>query len=133
MGMMQKPPVFADFTVSPVSGMAPLTVKCSDKSVGNPTRYHYNFGDGTTMTGPNPEHTYRLPGTYNISLTVTKFDKTSGTMLSSTTTKENAVTVSGGPLLQLVADFTASPIAGDSAADGPVHRPVFRKSDILQL
>ena len=56
-----KPSFLADFTVSPVSGNPPLTVKCTDKSVGNPTRYTYNFGDGVNVTGPNPSHTYRFP------------------------------------------------------------------------
>ena len=57
-----KPTFSADFTVSPVSGTAPLTVKCTDKSVGNPTFFIYNFGDGVNVTGPNPVHTYRVPG-----------------------------------------------------------------------
>ena len=113
-GADERPPFSADFTVSPGSGVAPLTVKCSDKSIGNPISYHYNFGDGTSMTGPNPEHTYRLPGTYNISLTITKFDTTSGSMLSNTTTKKNAVTVTGGPRMQPVAAFTASPVQGSA-------------------
>jgi PKD repeat protein len=108
----EKPPFLADFMVSPLSGMAPLTVKCSDKSIGNPTRYHYDFGDGTSTTGPNPEHTYRLPGTYNITLTITKFDQASGFMLTSTTTKENVVTITGGPSLHLVAGFSAGPVQG---------------------
>ncbi|MEI6293057.1 MAG: NosD domain-containing protein, partial [Methanomicrobiales archaeon] len=31
-----KPSFYADFTVSPISGNAPLTVQCLDKSIGNP-------------------------------------------------------------------------------------------------
>jgi PKD repeat protein len=61
-----KPTFQANFTVSPTSGMAPLTVKCTDTSIGKPTWFSYNFGDGITMSGPNPVHTYRFPGTYSI-------------------------------------------------------------------
>lgn len=33
--------------------------------------YTWDFGDGTTGSGPNPDHTYRTPGVYVVSLTVT--------------------------------------------------------------
>ncbi len=36
-------------------------------------KYHWNFGDGKTGTGPNPSHTYAIPGTYKVLLTVTDF------------------------------------------------------------
>ena len=62
-----KPTFLADFRVSPVTGMAPLAVRCTDNSIGNPTRYFYDFGDGPNMTGSTPVHTYQFPGTYNIS------------------------------------------------------------------
>ncbi|WUH98695.1 beta-propeller fold lactonase family protein [Spirillospora sp. NBC_00431] len=40
---------------------------------GEIARYDWTFGDGTTRPdgGPNPTHTYRRPGTYTATLTVT--------------------------------------------------------------
>ncbi len=107
-----QPQFFADFTVSPASGVAPLTVKCIDQSVGNPTRYNYDFGDGFNMSGPNPSHTYRFQGSYNITMTVSKFDKTFATMISNSTTKRNIVTVTKIPFTFPVASFRANPLNG---------------------
>jgi PKD repeat protein len=106
------PEFFADFTVSPVAGIAPLTVQCTDRSVGEPTRYYYDFGDGTGMAGPNPVHTYRFPGTYTVTLTITKFNSTTQSVMTSTSTKTNVVTVGRVPFVRPVAKFTASPTQG---------------------
>ena len=107
-----KPTFYADFTVSPTTGTVPLTVKCTDKSIGNPTRYVYNFGDGVNMTGPNPVHTYKVPGVYTITLTITKYNATSNSMLSSAATKTNVISVNSIPSVPLVSKFIASPVSG---------------------
>ena len=85
----------ADFAVSPVNGTAPLTVECIDKSIGNPTRFMYDFGDSPNVIGPNPVHTYRLPGTYNITLSITKYNSTTNSIMGASTTKTGVVTVTG--------------------------------------
>ena len=36
--------------------------------------YSWEFGDGETATGPDPEHRYDEPGTYNVRLTLTGED-----------------------------------------------------------
>lgn len=64
------PPV-ADFTGSPASGTAPLTVAFTDTSTGSPTNWLWDFGDGATSTEQNPLHTYSTAGTYTVSLTIT--------------------------------------------------------------
>ena len=60
-----------DFSASPVTGNAPLTVYFSDQSTGmsNPTWY-WEFGDGITSTDQNPTHIYPA-GNYTVTLTVT--------------------------------------------------------------
>ncbi|MEI7435096.1 MAG: PKD domain-containing protein, partial [Methanomicrobiales archaeon] len=105
-------PILANFTVSPTNGMAPLTVKCTDKSTGKPSMLIYNFGDGSNVTGPNPVHTYKFPGNYTISLTITKYNPATGSVESSVATKTNVITVSKVPFVMPVAKFMASPTSG---------------------
>jgi PKD repeat protein len=62
------PPV-ANFSASPTSGTAPLTVNFSDTSTGTVTGWSWSFGDGGTSTTQNPAHTYTATGTYTVSLT----------------------------------------------------------------
>lgn len=62
----------ANFSRTPSSGTAPLTVHFTDQSSNNPTSWSWSFGDGTYSTSQNPpDHVYTVAGTYNVSLTVT--------------------------------------------------------------
>ncbi|KKG65656.1 PKD domain-containing protein [Methanosarcina mazei] len=62
----------AEFSADVTSGYAPLTVKFTDKSPGNPTEWKWNFGDGSpiidgfTLTYQNPTHTYEKAGVYEV-------------------------------------------------------------------
>jgi PKD repeat protein len=53
----------------PIAGMAPLTVRFTDKSTGDITWWRWNFGDGTPVVEGsgeeyrNPEHTYKTVNT----------------------------------------------------------------------
>ena len=109
-----KPSLYADFSVSRTTGTAPLTVKCTDKSIGDPDRYMYNFGDGVNVSGPNPVHTYRFPGVYTITLTIMKYNTTTNSMMSSPMTKTNVITVNSIPFISPVAKFAASPVTGNA-------------------
>ena len=60
----------AFFTMRPMSGIAPLTVAFTDRSMGTPLAWEWNFGDGTTSTEQNPVHTYTGTGTYTVTLRV---------------------------------------------------------------
>jgi C1A family cysteine protease len=64
------PPVDAKFSCSPVYGVAPLDVKFTDLSTGNPTQWSWSFGDGGTSTQQNPTHTYTTAGSYTVGLMV---------------------------------------------------------------
>ena len=47
------------------------TVRFTDKSTGNPTSWHWDFGDGKSSIERNPVHTYISCGIYNATLEVT--------------------------------------------------------------
>ncbi|HOW05001.1 PKD domain-containing protein, partial [Methanospirillum hungatei] len=97
------PPPVAMFEATPLSGSAPLTVQFTDLSIGPPTSYAWDFGDGGTSTEANPSHVYSAGGTYTVKLTV----KNSGG--SHTMTRENYISVGGSGI---VADFSGTPTSG---------------------
>ena len=60
----------ANFTINNVCQGNPVNPSnLSSIEEGNLT-YHWNFGDGSTATIPEPNHTYALPGTYPVTLKV---------------------------------------------------------------
>ena len=100
------PPPVANFSANVTSGDAPLTVRFMDESIGDPTSWEWDFGDGGNSTEKNPEYTYRIPGTYTVSLTVSNDAGTN----TSAKTDYIRVTDPAGPLS---ADFEANTIAGE--------------------
>jgi PKD repeat protein len=100
--MVQNPsaPV-ANFTASPMTGFAPLTVAFADISTGSINSRLWDFGDGTTSTVQNPTHVFNAVGTYTVNLTVTGYG-------GSTTMSKQIAVLSPVP----VANFTATPTSG---------------------
>ena len=96
------PPPVAQFTGSPTSGCAPLTVSFTDQSTGQITSWSWTLGDGGTSIMQNPSYQYTTAGIYTVSLTVT------GPTGSNTNTKTNYITVSTVP----VANFSGTPTSG---------------------
>ena len=94
-----------DFEGVPTEGDAPLTVQFTDKSLGIPTAWAWEFGDGTNSSERNPQHIYQNPGVYTVSLTA------SNIVSSQKKTKENYITVRE-PVKPPVADFNATPRSG---------------------
>ncbi|HOT02774.1 MAG TPA: PKD domain-containing protein [Methanolinea sp.] len=86
-------PLIADFSASPMTGTAPLTVRFTDKSTGDPRYFVYEFGDGFKSMSPNPVHIYRKSGTYSVTLTVLAVDKDTGKIVSNSTIRKNLIVV----------------------------------------
>ncbi len=62
----------AGFSANVTSGAAPLTVKFSQYSTGDPTTWEWDFGDEQTSSLSSPVHTYTSPGSYTVTLTVSR-------------------------------------------------------------
>ena len=58
----------ANFSGTPLSGLAPLTVQFTDLTSGGSAFWAWKFGDGATNATQNPSHVYTTPGTYTVSL-----------------------------------------------------------------
>jgi uncharacterized delta-60 repeat protein len=73
-GSANQPPV-AVLSADTLNGTAPLTVNFSSAGSsdpdGNIVSYHWDFGDQTTSTQPNPSHVFNTAGSYTVILTVT--------------------------------------------------------------
>ncbi len=95
----------SNFATYPVTGNAPLTLTFNDLSQGNPTSWQWDFDSDGIIDSEDqyPEHTYEFSGDYTVTLTVTNEEETS------TFTKENYVSVSGG--------LAYGDVNGDTAVD----------------
>jgi M6 family metalloprotease-like protein len=96
------PPV-ADFTGTPTSGPAPLTVAFTDQSTGLVDAWAWGFGDGAVADVQHPSHVYTAPGSYDVSLT------TSNAGGSDTEAKAGYIIVLPDPP---AAEFSAAPSMG---------------------
>jgi PKD repeat protein len=77
----ENPPI-VEVTVTPASGMEPLTVDvdCAVLSGGRqPFAYVINFSDGTIFAGQHASHVYPQNGTYSVTCSVTDADNDVGT------------------------------------------------------
>jgi PKD repeat protein len=110
--IVTSPPFYADFEGYPREGYVPLTVYFTDISSGEPFRWYYRFGDGSTSSAQNPVHTYRYPGTYTVTLTIMKLEHSK--IYTTVTEKTGYVTVKGAPGSELAAQFTARPETGEA-------------------
>ncbi|WP_210649238.1 PKD domain-containing protein [Nocardioides sp. SYSU D00065] len=70
-------------------------IGCADLGPGTADlTYAWDFGDGSTATGPDPDHTYARPGTYTATVTVARGSGAHAGHLSVSDTVQ--VTVGGG-------------------------------------
>jgi len=81
----------AMFSADVVSGTVPLAVTFTAVTSGTVEGWHWTFGDSTVaFTGPIVQHTYQIPGVFDVSLTI------SNTHGSYTVNKPRYITVSAG-------------------------------------
>jgi len=79
----------ATFSADVVSGTVPLAVTFTAVTSGTVEGWHWSFGDSTVaFTGPVVQHTYQIPGVFDVNLTV------SNTYGSYTVNKPGYITVS---------------------------------------
>lgn len=98
----------ADFTATPTSGQAPLTVTFTDTSSGDVTLWSWDFGDGDTGGGQTAVKTYSDPESYTVALTVSDAAGNSNTI-----TKTDLISVADSAPAP-VAGFTATPTSGQA-------------------
>ncbi len=92
----------ADFTADQQTGCKDLLVNFTDQSSGSPDTYQWDFGDGSANSSlEDPAHFYNAPGTYTVTLTVTKGNN------SDTETKTGYITVFAPPENEFTVDDTA--------------------------
>jgi PKD repeat protein len=96
--------VIADFEPnSEFTGPAPLTIAFQDTSAGSPDRWLWDFGDKTQSGDQNPVHVYSVPGSYTVTLAVSRGDQ------KDSVTRRNIIIASPPGV---IANFSATPLKG---------------------
>lgn len=94
--------VKAGFSAGQVAGCAPLVVKFTDESTGNPSQWRWDLGNGTISFLQHPAATYFNPGTYTVKLVA------SNGAQADSVVKVQHIVVYANPVVQ----FTASDTTG---------------------
>jgi PKD repeat protein len=113
----------ANFAFSSTTVAVGESVRFVDGSTGTPDSWAWDFGDGTGAEGPEVEKTWSEPGTYPVTLTISRGEKTAEISLAITVVPVEVA-------LPPVADFAFSTLAvdvGDSVdfedrSDGEIDR-----------
>ena len=107
----------ANFTATPTSGAAPLTVTFADTSTGTITNRVWTWGDGTVTTtiATNLTHVYSCGGPYSVNLVVV------GPGQSSTLTKAGLISVvdTTPPTITACAPAMTNSVGADCQASVP--------------
>jgi PKD repeat protein len=106
----------ASFTCSPASPAAGQSVQFTDTSIGTPSIWQWNFGDGATSVAQHPVHAFASAGSYVVALTV----------MSGSTSNSTSRTMTVGATLTASFSYSpTSPAAGQSVqfTDASVGTP----------
>jgi PKD repeat protein len=82
----------ADFTVGDRRGKVPFVVNFQDISMGKPSTWAWDFGDGGMSNEQNPTHVYPFEGAYDVRLTVTNQYGSDTVFKTGTTSQRNNAT-----------------------------------------
>lgn len=109
--------VHAFFALNTTWGSAPLTVAFTNQSLGSPTSFFWNFGDGAISTDRDPVHTYTIPGVYSVSLKALNNQTGGVVMLNGAVTVTDGVVPTPTPTPvpgEIIAAFSADQTTGDA-------------------
>lgn len=95
------------FRAFPRTGAAPFTTKFQNFSSGDPIRFIWDFGDGSTSVEESPEHTYSVDGEYTVTLNMITSLNAKGIIV-----KTNYIKVDAG---EKPAFFFATPMTGNTS------------------
>jgi len=118
-------PPTAAFTFTPQSPLEGQSVVFDGRSSGDDkgiSQYRWDFGNGDTAQGANPTYAYAVPGSFNVTLTVTDTDGATDSHTQSITVRSAAVDTSGAPRVvsvSLAASGRELDIVFSEAMDGP--------------
>ena len=76
-----QPEMGVDFEVSETTGFTPLLVGFTPLVAEDVAYYYWDFGDGSTSIESSPVHVYRTAGTYDVFLSVTSTDGSTGQVI----------------------------------------------------
>lgn len=99
----------ADFSFT-ISGLSVDFTDASSDPDGSISTWSWDFGDGSSSTQQNPSHTYAVPGTYDVVLTVTDNEGASDALGRQITVNDGS-----GASEIYVSDLTGS--AGDDGSN----------------
>jgi len=113
-------PPTANFSATPTSGCASLTVNFSDNSTGSPTAWFWDFDNNGTIdsAAQNPSHQYNSPGTYTVKLGVSNACGSDNKTISNYITVNPKPTASITPPSATICQGTSTSLTANPSGGG---------------
>ncbi len=126
----------ASFTVTHLTGFAPLNVTLEGTSSANGSNvaYHWDFGDGDSGTGQNTSHQYNAVGVYLLELTVSDINGNQGKASETITVLESSGNpISAPSVLTSSGVSMVNPMMIDGMAEPNVEIQVFSNDQLMSV